>query len=425
MNQTPEKPNQLSPEMCYEDDEINLIDLIYPIYNRRKFLIKFCLIITLLTAIISLFSEKIYEAKTVILPEAEDKGGSGFELKAAFLEQFGVSGLGGASATSSDVFEAVLKSNELAMEVLTRYDYFMMIGKKKADKLKIVKSIAGKINVATNKKDPTITVSMQYPDPIFVADIANSYVKALDNYNLTNSYTSARRLKEYIENRLRVADEELDVAQKELREFQEKNRAISISKQTEATLEVLAEMESQRVALEVAKAAKERFYKGPHIELEQLDAQIAAINKNISRLTNSQEASVPIELENGKVEFYIPLTRIPALNYDESKLLLKVKAKTGVITMLTTQLEQAKLDEAKDMPTINTLEVAEPPQKSVKPKIKLNVILGFVVSLFLGIFVIFFMEFTQRLDNDPESAPKWKEIKQGLNRMIPFRRGYR
>ncbi len=424
MTQTPEKPNQLSPDMCYEDDEINLIDLIYPVYNRRKFLIKFCLIITILTGIISFFSEKVYEAKTVILPEAQEGGGSGIELKAAFLEQFGVSGLGGSSGTPSAVFEAVLKSNELAMEVLNRYDYYMLNGMKNADKLKTAKSIAEKINVSKSKDDPSISISMQSPDPIFVADIANSYVKALDNYNLTNSYTSARRLKEYIENRLKVAEDELDIAQKELRAFQEKNRAISISKQTEATLEVLAEMESQRVALEVAKAAKERFYKGPHIELEQLDAQINAINKNITRLTNSQEASVPIELENGKVEFYIPLTSIPALNYDESKLLLKVKAKTGVITMLTTQLEQAKLDEAKDMPTINTLEIAEPPQKAVKPKLKLNVILGFVVSLFLGIFIIFFMEFTKRLDNDPESAPKWLEIKRGISRLNPFKREY-
>jgi uncharacterized protein involved in exopolysaccharide biosynthesis len=90
MTQTPEKPNQLSSEECYEDDEINLIDLIYPIYNRRKFLVKFCLVITILTGIISFFSEKVYEAKTVILPEAEEGGGAGFELKAAFLEQFGV-----------------------------------------------------------------------------------------------------------------------------------------------------------------------------------------------------------------------------------------------------------------------------------------------------------------------------------------------
>jgi tyrosine-protein kinase Etk/Wzc len=419
-----EKSNQISPEMCYEEDEINLIDLIYPIYNRRAFLIKFCLVITFLVGIISIFSEKVYEAKTVILPEADDKGGTGFELKAAFLEQFGVSGLGGSSATSSDVFEAVLKSNELAMEVLNRYDYFSLMGINDSGKINIAKSISGTINVAKNKNNSSITISMQSLDPVFVADITNSYVRALDNYNLTNSYTSARRLREYIDNRLRVADEELDIAQKNLREFQEKNKAISINKQTEATLEVLAEMESQKVVLEVTKAAKEKFYKGPSNELEQLDAQIGAINKNITRLTNSPETSVPIELDNGKVEFYIPLTRIPALNYAESKLLLKVKAKTGVITMLTTQLEQSKLDEAKDMPTINTLEVAEPPQKSVKPKIKLNVILGFVVSLFLGIFIIFFMEFTQRLDKDPESAPKWLEIKKGLMRFVPFKREY-
>ena len=424
MQETPEKPNQIPPEICYEDDEINLIDLIYPIYNRRKFLIKFCLVITILTGILSFFSEKVYEANTVILPEAEDGGGSGIELKAAFLEQFGVSGLGGSRSTPSAVFEAVLKSNELAMDVLRRYDYFMIMGIANEERRKITKSFAEDVRVSKSKDNPSISLSMQSSDPVFVADIANSYVRALDDFNLANSYTSARRLREYIENRLRVADEELDIAQKELREFQEKNRAISISKQTEATLEVLAEMESQRVALEVAKAAKERFYKGPHIELEQLDAQINAINKNITRLTNSQEVSVPVELDDGRVEFYIPLTRIPALNYDESKLLLKVKAKTGVITMLTTQLEQAKLDEAKDMPTLNTLEIAEPPQKAIKPKVKLNVILGFVVSLFLGIFIIFFIEFTQRLDNDPESAPKWKEIKQGLMRFVPFKRGY-
>ena len=120
------------------------------------------------------------------------------------------------------------------------------------------------------------------------------------------------------------------------------------------------------------------------------------------------------------MEFYIPLTRIPALNFEESKLLLQVKAKTGVITMLTTQLEQAKLDEAKDMPTINFLEWASPPEKPVKPKIILNVVLSFFVSIFIGIFLIFLMEFSQRMDQDPEASPRWREMKRGFMRLIPF-----
>ncbi len=423
MSQT-QNPN-LPPEDCYDDDEINLIDLIYPIFKRRKFLIIFCFVITFFVGIISVFSEKIYEARAVILPETSDEGGD-IGVKAAFLEQFGVAGLGGSNSTPSAVFGAVLKSNELAWDVLNRYDYYNIMGVSNYNqKNNMAKAFAEKVNVSESKKDPSISVSLQYDDPMIVSDIANAYVKALDKYNLENSYTSTSRLREYIENRLSVAEEELDSAHKELREFQEKNKAVSISKQTEATLELLAEMESQKVALEVEKAAKEKSYGEPAREIEQLEAQIEAINKNIDRLTNSENASVPIEVENGNVEFYIPLTRIPALNYDESKLLLRVKAKTGVITMLTTQLEQTKLDEAKDMPTINTLEIAEPPQNAVKPKKILNVILGFFASLFLGIFIIFIGEVSQKMEKNAESGQKWLEIKKDFLQFIPFNRTHK
>jgi hypothetical protein len=123
---------------------------------------------------------------------------------------------------------------------------------------------------------------------------------------------------------------------------------------------------------------------------------------------------VPIEREGGKIEFYIPLNSIPGLNFDESKLLLKVQAKTSVVTLLTTQLEQAKLNEARDMPTINVLEWASPPVIPYKPDIKQNIFLSLVVSLFLGIFIAFFMEFLRRMNQDPEAATKWAEIKNSV-----------
>jgi len=252
------------------------------------------------------------------------------------------------------------------------------------------------------------------------ADLANTYIVELDKYNRTNMVTSAQRLRKYIEERLQAANAELELAQQELRKFQEQNRAISISKQAEATLKVLSELEARRVALEVQKAAKEKFYRGQHLEIEQLNAQMEAIQKNINRLTYSEEPRVPVEREKGKVEFYIPLTCIPALNFDESRLLLKVKAKTGVVTMLTTQLEQAKLDEARDMPTINVLDRAHPPERPIKPRLKLNILLGAVVALFLGIFLIFFLEYTHRVGQDPETSPKWQEIKDGLTGTISF-----
>jgi uncharacterized protein involved in exopolysaccharide biosynthesis len=251
-------------------------------------------------------------------------------------------------------------------------------------------------------------VSVQSHDPILAADLANTYIQELDKYNRTNTVSSAQRLRKYVEERLDAVNTELEQAQKDLRRFQEENKAISISKQAEATLKVLSELEAQRVAVEVQMAAKQKFYRGPHLEIEQLKAQMEAIQKNIDRLTYSKAPRVPVEEEKGKVEFYIPLTRIPALNFDESRLLLKVKAKTGVVTMLTTQLEQAKLDEARDMPTINVLDWAEPPERPIKPKLKLNILLSAVVSLFIGIFLVFLLEYTHRVGQDPETSPKWQ-----------------
>ena len=410
---------QLNAPDQYED-EINLVDLLYPIYKRRRFLIYFSVGIALAIGVWSFFLPRAYQATAVIFPQTKESGSLSQSLASTYLEQFGMSGLLSSASTPSAVFQAVLKSNELALDVLNRYDYFSIMGIKKGAEKSTAKSFAGQLSVSSSTKDNTITISIQSPDPVFAADMANSYVKALDRYNQTNSFTSARYLREYIERRMITADKELDIAQQELRDFQEKNRAVSISDQAKETLEVLGNMEAQRVTIEVEKAAKEKFYKGPHREIEQLEAQMEALQKNIDRLTYSDETSVPVEIEKGRVEFYIPLSRIPALNFEESKLLLKVSAKTGVVTMLTTQLEQARLEEAKDIPTINTLEWAAPPERPVKPRIKMNIILGFIVALFLGIFIIFFMEFIQRMDQDPETAPKWLEMKRGFTGLTKY-----
>jgi len=426
MSQYPGNPQNAALPGWSDEDEIKVIDLIYPVFRRRKFLICFCIGIAILTGIISYFSTRIYEATAIILPVTDDSGSSITKgLASTFLEEFGISGLGSSSTSSAEVYQAFLKSTELTEGVLQRYDYFSMMGVSKNGRNNTIKSFADMVQVTNSKDDPSISVAVQSNDPIFAANLVNSYVKELNKYNLKNSFTSARYLREYLETRMEEADRELDQVQLELREFQEKYSAISISQQAEATLNVLGEMQSKVVGLEVDKAAKEKFYKGSHIQIEQINAQIEALQKNIDQLTYSPDSTVPIEREKGKIEFYIPLNSIPGLNFDEKKLLLKVQAKTSVITLLTTQLEQAKLNEAKDMPTITVLEWADTPTMPIKPNIKLNLALSLAVSLFLGIFVILLIEFFQRMDKDPETAPKWLEMKNSLMNLLNYWKRFR
>lgn len=401
-------PNDIQPGLpqMYEqpDDEINLIDLVYPIYKHRLFLVLFCIFVTFIVAIVTFNMPKTYEASITFLPEESDSG-VGSELKAAYLQQFGISGLGGGGAVYISI-PALVQSKELNQMVRKRYN-FNITG-------------AGVVYSVTSEEKEGTSITAQANDPIAVADIANTYMMEIDKFNRTNTVTSAQRLRKYVEKRLESANEELNAVQQELRDFQEMNKAISISKQAEATLQVLSEMEAQRVGLEVEKAAKEKFYARPHIEIEQLNAQMQAIQKNIDRLTYSREEKIKLKDREGKVDFYIPLNRIPALNFEESKLLIKVKAKTRVIIMLTTQLEQAKLDETKDMPTINVLDWAKPKWGPIKPNLRSNVMLSFLISFFVGSFIIFIIEYFQKMDQNDETSKKWNEIKSGILKSIPL-----
>ena len=248
-------PSEVSVRLPYRDQTDAAINLIYPIYKHIGFLIIFCLFVVVITAILTLRTPKVYEATAIILPETKEFGG-GEGLKAAFLQQFGIAGLGGTKATPSNVSQAVLKSSELAQSVLSRYHYFFMMGINKNSQERVAKSFAKAVKVKASLREPTISVSIQSNDPILAADLTNSYVVALDKYNRTSVVTSAQRLRKYVEKRLEAVDRELEQSQEKLRNFQEKNRAISISKQTEATLEVLSRLEAQRVALEVEKAGK-------------------------------------------------------------------------------------------------------------------------------------------------------------------------
>ena len=201
MNQN-DQMNQ-TPPPDYVEDEINLIDLIYPIYKRRKFLILFCIIVTALVVIWTLRIPRTYEATAVIIPERETEGGGGSgQLRAAFLEQFGIAGFGGQAPSSAEIFGLQLKSFELNSEILERYNYYYIMGLSQKNENRATEGYINSVHVTNGKKDPSVSITVTTTDPVSATDLANTYILVLDEFNRDNAIRSAKRLGEYIERRL-------------------------------------------------------------------------------------------------------------------------------------------------------------------------------------------------------------------------------
>jgi len=85
---------------------------------------------------------------------------------------------------------------------------------------------------------------------------------------------------------------------------------------------------------------------------------------------------------------------------------------------LNQQYYQAKIQEARDTPTVQVLDEAIPPEMRSKPKRKLLVLVGGFVTLLFSIFWAFTLEYFDKLSADRESYSKVQTMYQDIKKDV-------
>jgi uncharacterized protein involved in exopolysaccharide biosynthesis len=100
-------------------------------------------------------------------------------------------------------------------------------------------------------------------------------------------------------------------------------------------------------------------------------------------------------------EIYIPFAQVPELGMELARLMRDAKVQETVYTLLTQQLEQAKIAEVRDTPTVQALDMAVPADRKSKPKTIFNMAIAGITSLFVGILLAFFLEYVAGVKQSP------------------------
>jgi hypothetical protein len=125
-----------------------------------------------------------------------------------------------------------------------------------------------------------------------------------------------------------------------------------------------------------------------------LKSKIEELRKQLNRIEsgNTQKAA---SKDNGSSEvpgYYIPFDQMPSLGLQLARLMRETKVQEEVFRLLTSQYEIAKLEEAKDVNTIQILDLAKPPDKKSSPKPILIVGVSAFMALPIGVFLAFLLE---------------------------------
>jgi uncharacterized protein involved in exopolysaccharide biosynthesis len=87
----------------------------------------------------------------------------------------------------------------------------------------------------------------------------------------------------------------------------------------------------------------------------------------------------------------------PQLSMELSRLQREVTIKSGLFETLTRQYELVRIEAKKEIPVIEVLNYAEPPERPVGRGRKVSLLISFVVGGFVAVFLAFFLEYLEKM----------------------------
>jgi uncharacterized protein involved in exopolysaccharide biosynthesis len=340
--------------MTQQPTELDLQRLAARVWSQRWPVLAVSVAAGALALLVAFLMPKWYRATVVILPPDESDLLSTLSLAHRALSKFPAFGMPGDYFTPADIFKATLKSRMAQEYVADRFQLQKVYDLKSREKT--LKNLEGLTRVKLSA-DGTIAVSVEDRDGKRAAAMAMAYVEALDRYNIEKRNTSARRARMFLERRLAETDSLLHQGEGVLRQYQEAHHTIAPATMGSNEIQSAADVMARKLLLEVR----------------------LGVLRSYLREDNDQVVQALTELEQLKKQ----INALPSLETQLGRMIRSYKVQEQLYLLLTAELEQARLNELQDTPTVTILDPAIPPERHSRPR---RLAMGLVAGLlaFLG-----------------------------------------
>jgi uncharacterized protein involved in exopolysaccharide biosynthesis len=240
------------------------------------------------------------------------------------------------------------------------------------------KILQQRTDVAEDKKSGIIMISVQDRDAQRSARLARAYIDDLNVRIEQLSTSAARREREFLEARLQTIKQQLDDSTLQLSKFSSRNMTFDPQIQGKAMIEAGASLQGQLIAAETELSGLEQVY-GPE------NSRVKAASARAGELRSKLRSMSGVGDTKSAGQLYPSLEQLPLLGNTYYDLARQAKINETVYEVLTRQYELAKVQEAKEVPSIRVLDEPVVPERKIFPPRLLIVILGTLMTLLLGI----------------------------------------
>jgi capsule polysaccharide export protein KpsE/RkpR len=373
------------------------------LWDRRKLLGKFIAYGVAASVLIAILIPSRYASTTRLMPP-DPPTGQGMAVLASIAGKVGgtLGALGGdmlGMNTSADLFAGVLQSSTVQNELIAKFDLRRVYGQRRLVDAR--KELNRETDISIDRKSGILTIQVTDHDPIRASALAQEYVAQLNNVVTLLNTSSAHRERAFLEERLGQVKSELELAEKDFSQFASKSGAIDIKEQGKAMVEAAAILEGQLIAAQTELQGLRQIYTDQNIRVRAMQARVDELQRQLTKMGGKTESEGTPSNEN---ELYPSIRRLPLLGVTYADLYRRTRVEETIFETLTQQYEIAKVQEAKEVPSVKVLDPPEIPEKKVFPPRTLLVLLGAIIALAIGIAWVFATDDWER--TDPEDPGK-------------------
>lgn len=335
------------------------------------------------SALIAILIPARYQSVTRLMPP-DSQSSSGLGMLAAMASRTGNAGFGGIAGdllgmkSSGALFVAILGSQTVQDRLIYEFQLMKIYGDTKIEDAR--KDLAEHTDASEDRKSGIISIGVTDHDPKRAAAMAQAYVSELDRLVAQVSTSSARRERIFLEERLEKVKGDLDAAAKNFSEFASKNSAIDIPAQGKAMVEAAAILQGQLIAAQAELNGLEQIYTANNVRVRAVQGRVDELQRKLNEIGS---AGTQGSSQTGN-SLYPSIRKLPLLGVPYADLYRQTKIQETVYELLTQQYELAKVQEAKEIPTVKVLDSPLVPTKKSFPPRTMIVLLGTMIGIALA-----------------------------------------
>jgi len=356
------------------EKKFDLLDLIV-ILVKRKIILFFTLIITLAgsyLAVYYLVEEKFEASATIIPSETSSLGGLSSMMKGLSGSAFGMGNVG--VKNQIELYNTIIYSRSLLENILDTFQLMKLRQVESREKalLNLKQSI-----MTTNNEDISFEIKVRESSPKLAADIVNFIVAHLNRTVIDLNIRKSKENREFIQKRYDEVVVNLQAAQDSLVLYQKRTGVIEPGAQMNATVTTIIDLETEL-------AQKE-------IELEVIQNQVGIdapqTKPLLTAVTKIKERLAKLKIGKDGSGLTLSVKKLPEDIAGYLSHFRNVEINQKLLEFVLPMYEQAKFEEQKEIPVIQIIDNAIPPEKKVWPP---RTIIAVLVSLgSTGLMLVF------------------------------------